>query len=78
VFILSQALRHAKIKDIRDMSINTVLIGGGVIFLLAVIIFGYREDYKRNPRKFIRTFLTIFVLIVTLYSFFWFSMSWMK
>lgn len=60
------------------MSMNTILIGLGILFILAVILFGYSDDYKRNPKKFITTFVIVLVLIVGLYSMFWFSMSWMK
>ncbi len=60
------------------MSIITVLISLGIVFILAVIIFGYQDDYKRNPKKFIKTFAIVLFLIVSLYSMFWFSMSWVK
>ena len=60
------------------MSMNTILIGLGIVFILAVILFGYKDDYKRNPKKFIKTFVIVFALIISLYSMFWFSMSWVK
>ena len=33
------------------------IISIAIIIYLAIFIFGYREDYKRNPKEFVRTII---------------------